>query len=93
VAAHPDDDAYGVAAVVALLVRRAMLEHRNQWDDMNTPEATEEQPAKSVSRRPGDRVADGPPGPGAHRHLRRPLTPADKPSCRDSPEPGGGSTR
>jgi len=43
-------------------------------------------PVKSVSRRPGDRVADGPPGPGAHRHLRRPLTPADKPLCQDSPE-------
>ena len=35
---------------VALLVRRAMLEHRTQWKDMNTPEATEEQRVKSVSR-------------------------------------------
>jgi len=50
VVAHPDDDAYGVAAVVALLVRGAMLEHRTLWDDMNTPEATEEQPVRVVVR-------------------------------------------
>ena len=35
---------------VALLVRRAMQEHRTQWNDMNNPEATEEQRVKSVSR-------------------------------------------
>jgi LmbE family N-acetylglucosaminyl deacetylase len=35
---------------VALLVRRAMQEHRTQRNDMNNPEATEEQRVKSVSR-------------------------------------------
>jgi len=35
---------------VAALVRRAMQEHRTQWNDMNNPEATEEQRVKSVSR-------------------------------------------
>ena len=35
---------------VALLVRRAMQEHRTQCNDMNNPEATEEQRVKSVSR-------------------------------------------
>src|SRR5918997_5408508 len=35
---------------VAPLVRRAMQEHRTQWNDMNNPEATEEQLVKSVSR-------------------------------------------
>jgi LmbE family N-acetylglucosaminyl deacetylase len=35
---------------VAPLVRRAMQEHRTQWNDMNNPEATEEQRVKSVSR-------------------------------------------
>jgi LmbE family N-acetylglucosaminyl deacetylase len=35
---------------VAPLVRRAMLEHRTQWNDMNNPESTEEQRLKSVSR-------------------------------------------
>jgi LmbE family N-acetylglucosaminyl deacetylase len=35
---------------VAPLVRRAMQEHRTQWNDMNNPESTEEQRVKSVSR-------------------------------------------
>ena len=35
---------------VAPLVRRAMQEHRTQWNDMNNPESTEEQRRKSVSR-------------------------------------------
>ena len=35
---------------VAPLVRRAMLEHRTQWNDMNSPDATEAQRLKSVSR-------------------------------------------
>jgi hypothetical protein len=35
---------------VALLIRRAMLKHRTQWNDMNNPEASEEQRVKSVSR-------------------------------------------
>jgi hypothetical protein len=38
------------ASAVAALVRRAMLEHRTQWNEMNNPEATEEQRVKSVSR-------------------------------------------
>ena len=37
-------------ATVAPLVRRAMQEHRTQWNDMNNPESTEEQRIKSVSR-------------------------------------------
>lgn len=37
-------------AEVAPLVRRAMQEHRTQWNDMNNPEATEEQRRKGVSR-------------------------------------------
>ena len=35
---------------VALLVRAAMREHRTQWNDMNNPEATENQRIKSISR-------------------------------------------
>jgi hypothetical protein len=35
---------------LALLVRQAMQQHRTQWNDMNNPEATEEQRVKSVSR-------------------------------------------
>jgi LmbE family N-acetylglucosaminyl deacetylase len=37
-------------AAVAPLVRKAMKEHRTQWNDMNNPEQTEEQRLKSVSR-------------------------------------------
>ena len=37
-------------SAVAGLVRRAMQEHRTQWNDMNNPDATEEQRLKSVSR-------------------------------------------
>ena len=37
-------------STVAPLVRRAMQEHRTQWNDMNNPEDTEEQRLKSVSR-------------------------------------------
>jgi LmbE family N-acetylglucosaminyl deacetylase len=37
-------------SAVAALVRRAMQEHRTQWNDMNNPETTEEQRVKSVSR-------------------------------------------
>ena len=37
-------------AHVAALVRRAMQEHRTQWNDMNNPESTEEQRRKGVSR-------------------------------------------
>jgi LmbE family N-acetylglucosaminyl deacetylase len=37
-------------AEVAPLVRRAMQEHRTQWDDMNNSEVTEEQRVKSVAR-------------------------------------------
>ena len=53
---------------VAPIVRRAMQEHRTQWNDMNNPEANEEQRVKSVSReteviawprtRPGRVLAD-----------------------------------
>jgi hypothetical protein len=35
---------------VAPLVAGAMQEHRTQWNDINNPEATEEQRLKSVSR-------------------------------------------
>ena len=35
---------------MAPLVRRAMQEHRTQWNDMNNPESTEEQRRKGVSR-------------------------------------------
>jgi LmbE family N-acetylglucosaminyl deacetylase len=35
---------------VAPLVRKAMQEHRTQWNDMNNPQLTEEQRIKSVSR-------------------------------------------
>jgi LmbE family N-acetylglucosaminyl deacetylase len=45
VVAHPDDDGYGVAAMVAL-----HLPDRTQWNDMNNSESTEEQRLKSVSR-------------------------------------------
>jgi hypothetical protein len=55
-------------SAVAPLVRRAMQEHRNQWNDMNNPEVNEEQRVKSVSReteviawpptRPGRVLAD-----------------------------------
>jgi LmbE family N-acetylglucosaminyl deacetylase len=37
-------------SAVAALVRRAMQEHRTQWNDMNNPQLTEEQRIKSVSR-------------------------------------------
>ena len=37
-------------SAVAPLVRRAMQEHRTQWNDMNNPEVNEEQRVKSVSR-------------------------------------------
>jgi LmbE family N-acetylglucosaminyl deacetylase len=37
-------------APVAPLVRRAMQEHRSQWNDMNNPEETEEQRRKALFR-------------------------------------------
>ena len=37
-------------SAVAPLVRRAMQEHRTQWNDMNNPQLTEEQRIKSVAR-------------------------------------------
>jgi LmbE family N-acetylglucosaminyl deacetylase len=37
-------------SAVAPLVRRAMQEHRTQWNDMNNPEVNEEQRVKTVSR-------------------------------------------
>jgi LmbE family N-acetylglucosaminyl deacetylase len=55
-------------SAAAPLVRRAMQEHRTQWNDMNNPEVNEEQRVKSVSReteviawpptRPGRVLAD-----------------------------------
>lgn len=41
-----DVDTSGVAA----LVRRAMLEHRTQWNDMNDPQETRDEKLKNVSR-------------------------------------------
>lgn len=37
-------------SAVAPLVRRAMLEHRTQWNDMNSPSETDEEKAGYVSR-------------------------------------------
>ena len=62
-------------SAVAPLVRRAMQEHRTQWNDMNNPEV--DRGAAGQERVPGDRgdrLAADPAGPGARRRLRGPLT-------------------